>query len=119
MSKKILVVEDDQSIRELLVELLETEGYAVSSANNGKDALHTLNTEIRPDLILMDLMMPVMDGYQFRTEQLKNTCWSTIPTIVMSAETNAREKLKTYNVAGFLTKPVELDTILRALSEFQ
>ena len=119
MSKKILVVEDDQSIRELLVELLETEGYSVSSANNGKEALDSLKTEIRPDLILMDLMMPVMDGYQFRTEQLKNSLWSNIPTIVMSAETNAREKLKPYNVSGFLSKPVELDTILKTLSEFQ
>jgi CheY-like chemotaxis protein len=119
MSKKILVVEDDQSTRELLVELLRTEGFSVSSVSNGQEALHSLETEIKPDLILMDLMMPVMDGYEFRTEQLKNEVWSMIPTIVMSAENNAREKLKPYHVSGFLTKPVQLDTILRKISEFQ
>lgn len=73
MTKQILVVEDDTSIRELLVELLESEGYVVSSAVNGLEGIKYLQSQQTPDLILIDLMMPVMDGYSFRSEQLKNS----------------------------------------------
>lgn len=118
MAKRILVVEDDTSIRELLVELLESEGYAVASAINGLEGLKYLQNEINPDLILIDLMMPVMDGYSFRTEQLKNANWSKIPTVVMSAEANAKEKMKNFNITAFLSKPVELDTILKTVARF-
>lgn len=117
MKKNILVVEDDNSIRELLVEFLESEGYAVDSANNGQEGINLLK-EKTPDLILVDLMMPVMDGYAFRTEQLKHDTWRNIPTVVMSAEANAREKMKKFNVTAFLSKPVELDTILQTVERF-
>jgi CheY-like chemotaxis protein len=118
MAKRILVVEDDTSIRELLVELLESEGYVVASAINGLEGLKHLQNETNPDLILIDLMMPVMDGYSFRTEQLKNAIWSKIPTVVMSAEANAKEKMKNFNITAFLSKPVELDTILKTVARF-
>ena len=67
-SKKILVIEDDDSIRELLVELLQSEGYLVVSVSNGLEGIKYLESHSNPDLILMDLMMPVMDGYSFRTQ---------------------------------------------------
>lgn len=118
MSKHILVIEDDTSIRELLVELLESEGYEVTSAVNGLEGLKFLQSKSQPDLILIDLMMPVMDGYSFRTEQLKNGEWSKIPTVVMSAEANAKEKMKSFSITAFLSKPVELDTILRTVSQY-
>jgi CheY-like chemotaxis protein len=118
MSKRILVVEDDTSIRELLVELLESEGYTVDSAVNGLEGLKHLQSDSNPDLILIDLMMPVMDGYAFRTEQLKNSKWAAIPTVVMSAEANAKEKMKSYNITAFLSKPVELDTILKTVERY-
>jgi CheY-like chemotaxis protein len=116
MAKRILVVEDDTSIRELLVELLESEGYSVTSAVNGLEGLKQLQTQRLPDLILIDLMMPVMDGYTFRSEQLKNDSWSKIPTVVMSAEANAKEKMKNFQITAFLSKPVELDTILKTVA---
>jgi CheY-like chemotaxis protein len=116
MTKSILVVEDDTSIRELLVELLESEGYLVASAVNGLEGLKYLQADKKPDLILIDLMMPVMDGYSFRTEQLKHPLWSKIPTVVMSAEANAKEKMKNFKITAFLSKPVELDTILKTVA---
>jgi CheY-like chemotaxis protein len=118
MAKKILVIEDDTSIRELLVELLESEGYEVSSAVNGLEGILKLQSKQYPDLILIDLMMPVMDGYTFRTKQLENPEWAKIPTIVMSAEANAKEKMKDYKITAFLSKPVELDTILNAVAKY-
>lgn len=117
MAKKILVIEDDNSIRELLTELLETEGYIVRSDANGKEGLLSLESGFAPDLILVDLMMPIMDGYTFREEQLKKSDWSKIPTVVMSAESGAKEKLKPYHVTAFLSKPVELDLILSTVAE--
>ena len=118
MAKRILVVEDDTSIRELLVELLESEGYQVASAINGLEGIKYLQSQGNPNLILIDLMMPVMDGYAFRTEQLKNNEWALIPTVVMSAEANAKEKMKNFNITAFLSKPVELDTILKTVATF-
>lgn len=118
MTKRILVVEDDTSIRELLVELLESEGYSVVSAVNGLEGLKCLETKDLPDLILIDLMMPVMDGYTFRSEQLKNAIWAKIPTVVMSAEANAKEKMKNFNITAFLSKPVDLETILKTVSTY-
>ncbi len=118
MSKRILVIEDDVSIRELLVELLESEGYEVSSSVNGLEGLKSLEKNNLPHLILIDLMMPVMDGYSFRAEQLKNPFWAKIPTIVMSAEVNAKEKMKNYNITAFLSKPVELETILSTVATY-
>ncbi len=116
MVKIILVVEDDTSIRELLMELLESEGYRVASAVNGLEGIRYLQGNDSPDLILIDLMMPVMDGYAFRTEQLKHAAWSKIPTVVMSAEANAKEKMKSFQVSAFLSKPVDLETILKTVS---
>jgi CheY-like chemotaxis protein len=118
MSKRILVIEDDVSIRELLVELLESEGYEVSSSVNGLEGLKSLEKKDLPHLILIDLMMPVMDGYSFRAEQLKNPLWAKIPTIVMSAEVNAKEKMTNYNITAFLSKPVELETILSTVATY-
>lgn len=118
MTKQILVVEDDTSIRELLVELLESEGYVVASAVNGLEGIKYLQSQQIPDLILIDLMMPVMDGYSFRSEQLKNNKWASIPTVVMSAEANAKEKMKNFNITAFLSKPVELDTILKTVAQY-
>lgn len=118
MPKKILVVEDDHSIRELLVELLQSEGHEVDSATNGLEGIRYLEVETRPDLILIDLMMPVMDGYTFRLEQMKHPAWSKIPVIVMSAEANAKDKMKQFGITTFLSKPVELEGILKAVEKF-
>lgn len=118
MSKRILVVEDDHSIRELLVELLQSEGYEVGSATNGLEGLRYLEVETHPDLILIDLMMPVMDGYSFRLEQMKHAVWSKIPVVVMSAEANAKDKMKQFGITTFLSKPVELESILKAVEQF-
>ena len=115
MAKRILIVEDDNSIRELLVELLQGEGYDVTSAVNGLEGLKCLEHNSNFNLILIDLMMPVMDGYTFRTEQMKNPKFSKIPVVVMSAEANAKEKLKSYGITAFLSKPVELDTIIKTV----
>jgi CheY-like chemotaxis protein len=109
----ILVVEDDPDIRESVVEILEDEGHRVTSAGDGREALELLTSvSPPPDLILLDLMMPVMSGYQFREEQLKLPAFADIPVLVVTADVNARAKVESLNAAGFVQKPLKIQPLL-------
>jgi CheY-like chemotaxis protein len=82
----IMVVEDDGALRETVVEILSGEGFGAVGAENGSEALSLLRQQgVVPGVILLDLMMPVMNGWQFRAEQLGDPAISSIPVIVMSA----------------------------------
>lgn len=112
--KKILIVEDDTSIRELLVEVLESEGYLVSSSINGADGIKSLESNI-PDLILTDVSMPIMDGYTFKRELYYNPKWNKIPVVAMSAQDQAADKLADYGMNSFVKKPLKLEHLLKTL----
>jgi CheY-like chemotaxis protein len=111
----ILIVEDDDDIREALTQILELEGYVVREAVNGREALDISAAGPTPDLILLDLMMPVMDGWQFRAEQLKNPGLSKVPVVVISADAGVHEKVATFGAASVLPKPISLDKLLGAV----
>ena len=85
---RVLVVEDDDDIRSLLAELLEEEGYEVVSAADGRQGLDRAH-ERPPDLILLDLMMPVMNGWEFREEQKRDPAIAGVPVVVVSAAARA------------------------------
>jgi CheY-like chemotaxis protein len=110
----VLLVEDDGDIRECVAEVLEEEGYAVASVGNGREALDHLRSEAQlpPCLIILDLMMPVMDGWQFRLEQLKDPLLASIPVVVLTADGNALSNASAMHAAGALTKPVRLEHLL-------
>jgi len=108
--KRVLVVEDNRDIRELLVELLEGEGYRVSSAEHGEEALSKAKLE-PPDVILLDLMMPVMNGWQFRERQRVEPSIAGVPVIVLSAYVNDLE------VAAYLPKPFRVEDVLLAVHQ--
>jgi CheY-like chemotaxis protein len=109
-------VDDDRDIRESLLDALEGEGYSVITAMDGLDALEWLRSAERlPGLILLDLMMPRMNGPQFRDELAKNSAWSTIPVVVLTADVRARTKAEALRVAAVLTKPIKLDRLLETL----
>ncbi len=111
----ILIVEDDFDIREALTQILEEEGYPVRGAANGKEALEVAASGPTPSLILLDLMMPVMNGWQFRAEQLQNPRLASVPVLVISADPHVQPKAATLGVAGLLKKPVSLDDLLAAV----
>lgn len=115
----ILIIEDDLDIRESLVEALASgEGYDVRTAGNGKEGLESLKaSETLPHLILLDLMMPVMDGYQFRAEQKQSPLYGAIPVVVMSADGKAQQKLAQLNCDAFLKKPLDLDELLEMIKK--
>lgn len=117
MSKRfhILVVEDDQDLRETLMESLEHAGYAVSTAGDGAVALELLRTRSRrPDLILLDLQMPNMNGIEFRREQLKQPSLADIPVALLTADAEGEQKAASLDVA-LLRKPLKLPQLLAAI----
>jgi CheY-like chemotaxis protein len=115
-SAHILVVEDDLDIRESVVEILEDEGHVVTAAADGREALDRLQiASPPPDLILLDLMMPVMNGYQFREEQLQLPAFAAIPVLVVTADVNARVKVESLKAAGFVQKPLKIQPLLDSI----
>jgi CheY-like chemotaxis protein len=114
----ILIVEDDFDIREVLTEVLVDEGYCVAGAANGKEGLALLNAGGRPKIVLLDLMMPVMSGWQFVAEQRKNHALAGIPVVVVSADGNLQQKAASLKASGFLRKPVEIDDLLEVVARY-
>ena len=113
----ILLVEDEPAIREVMEAVLQAEGYGVVSAGNGADALDVLRDGLRPGMIILDLMMPVMDGWQFRMAQLRDPELLKIPTVVYTAVGNVRETVEELNVAGGFEKG-DFTEMLRFVGQF-
>lgn len=118
-TKRILIVEDDQDILDALVDLLSSEGYSVSTAENGQVALsHLRETETLPSVILLDLMMPIMDGKTFRAEQRMDPRLQSIPVVLMSADGRAESRLQEYGFEHYIRKPADVSTILEMVGRF-
>ena len=110
--RTVMVVEDDALIREMVSHILAGEGFRAVGASNGEEALHRLRVEhVRPALILLDLMMPVMNGWQFRAEQLRDPALAGIPVVIMSASDGGDVPAE-----GHVGKPFEIDALLDAVS---
>jgi CheY-like chemotaxis protein len=109
--RTVLVVDDDEGVRESLALALELEGYAIVRAADGIDALIALRTGARPDVIVLDLEMPIMPGWEFREKQLSDPALAAIPVVVVSASSRA------VSADRRLTKPFDLDALLCAVRE--
>jgi CheY-like chemotaxis protein len=117
---KILIVEDEADIRELMQELLEIEGYSVDAACDGQDGLDRLRAYAdldMPNLILLDIMMPVKDGFAFRVEQESDPRLARIPVVVVSADAHVEEKRIRMGARAALRKPVDYDRFLMVLAQ--
>ena len=118
MTKSILVVEDDDCIRDTMKEILESEGFDVHSSENGKKALEFLSeVPDLPGVILLDLMMPVMDGFQFCENKKSDLRLSSIPVVVMSADGHVSEKKTRTKAVAYFKKPVDIDDMINTVKE--
>ena len=117
-SSAVLVIDDDADMRDVVTDLLRDEGYEVIAVPGAREALRLLEEGIRPALILLDMMMPGMDGRQFRAEQTKNPEWATVPTIVFSAYVDVVETASALGAAGGLQKPLRMDVLLETVERF-
>lgn len=109
-STPVLIVEDDADLREMMAQLLVLEGFRAHSVANGREALEYLKRGNCPNLILLDLMMPVMDGWEFRREQQRDPLLSNVPVIVLSALDPARAA--DIGAVEFLKKPLDFDRLI-------
>ncbi|NVJ26603.1 MULTISPECIES: response regulator [Myxococcus] len=120
MTGPLLVVDDDADLREALEEVLRDAGYEVMGASNGKHALDVLGTTRElPILVLLDMMMPVLDGAGFARAMRQVPAWRDIPVLVFSASANARQVAEEIGACGHLRKPVDVDTLLDAVRKHQ
>lgn len=115
----VLLVDDDVDIREALVDSLEDSGFEVLTAVNGLDALRLLRTmEGRPSVILLDLMMPVMDGYRFLEEQRADPALAAIPVAIITA-TNGVDHARIGDRAPIVKKPLKLPDLISVIRRLQ
>ena len=110
-----MIVEDDADTREMLERFLQLEGFDVRTAANGQLALEALEADSAPSVILLDLMMPVMNGWQFRQAQASHPKFSRIPVIVVTAA-GARQDIPVIEADAWLSKPVDFDRLLATLA---
>ena len=113
----MLVVDDDADIAEALCELLEVDGYEPIFARNGKEGLAALDAGPRPCLVLLDIMMPVMDGYQFLEGMRARSEEEPLPVVVLSASAGMERVQAQKGVSAFLKKPFSSETLLRLVQE--
>ena len=116
MAARVLVVEDDADLRKGICTLLEDAGFQSWPAENGEVALARARAE-RPCVILLDLMMPIMNGWEFRSEQLRDPSLSSIPVVIMTADGRAADKARTLH-ADYLRKPIHLDALLELVGDY-
>ena len=118
MGKRVLVVDDDPGIQGALQAALELENYEVDIANNGLIALEKLTGENAfPDLLLLDFMMPQMDGHDLMVELQKRGWHKSFPILLISADMQAKQKMKDMPIQGFIGKPFDLTTFLNKVEE--
>jgi CheY-like chemotaxis protein len=119
LSARILLVEDDPALRSALAELLQERGYEVTCAEHGADALAQLDDAPPPNVILLDLAMPVMDGWSFRTVQRHDPRLASIPTVVLSASLASDPRaVEGLAADAALAKPFTLERLIETVQRF-
>jgi CheY-like chemotaxis protein len=107
----VLIVEDDVELRDMMAQLLTLEGFVATAVANGREALEYLGRGNRPDIILLDLMMPVMDGWQFVAE-LEHRGRRDVPLLILSADRSVQGHAQQLRASGHLAKPFDLEELL-------
>ena len=111
----VLVVDDDVEGQALLKVALEADGYEVAAVSDGREALHYLRSHAETCIVLLDLMLPAMDGAQFRAAQLRDRSLSWIPVVVMSGAIDADRRARELGARRFVRKPLDIDDVRAAL----
>jgi CheY-like chemotaxis protein len=110
---RVLIVEDEELVRDAMAPFLEGEGYEVQLAENGREALRCLKTDVLPDIIVLDLRMPVMDGWEFRARQMDDPTLGRIPVVALSADGTA--EAVAISAQAFLRKPIAATELLATI----
>jgi CheY-like chemotaxis protein len=114
--KSVLIIDDDPEVREAVREVLEEQGLRVLCASSGREALQILRAESEPCLILLDLLMPIMSGWQFRAVQAQDPVLARLPVVVMTATSSLEDAA--IHADGILRKPVHLDDLVAVVRRY-
>ena len=115
--KRVLVIDDDFVTQETMSTLLASYGYRVAAACNGKDAITRLNCYEKPDFILLDLKMPVMDGCRFCEARQNDKVLASIPVVILSGLPDVAKQAAALGAAGYLQKPIDIVALLDMLKK--
>jgi CheY-like chemotaxis protein len=115
-SYDVLIVDDDRDIRDTFASILEDDGFSARTASDGQDALEKLSLA-KPKLILLDLMMPRLSGWQFRAAQLRDARLASIPVVVITASANLQKSAEQLPGVALLPKPVPMERLLTAVRQ--
>ena len=118
-TRPLFIIDDDDDLRKALALIMTSSGYEVSAFGNARLALRALESGREPFLILLDLMMADMSGWEFRAAQLENPQLASIPVVVLTAGTSLSDGTHTLSDVEFLFKPFELDTLLALVSRYE
>ena len=116
MSKKVLLVDDEVMVLELAKKKLQNSGYDIITAANGQEALHILENN-SPDCIVLDIQMPVMNGYTFLLELEKRHIYHKIPILVLTAYDAMEPIFKRHNIKGYILKPLKLEELVEKVKD--
>ncbi len=111
MKKRVLVIDDEEDIQAVIQALLETSDYELDSAENGQIALEKLQGEVKPDIVLLDLMMPQMSGYTLLNELHNRGLHSAFSIIIMSADVFTKQQMDRMGVKAFISKPFDVNEL--------
>jgi CheY-like chemotaxis protein len=111
------VIDDNAGARDILTRFLEPEGFTVVTATNGQDALRQLRSEPLPNLILLDLVMPIMTGMEFLAERQRDPSLAAIPVVVLSGVSDFEREAAKFGVAAYLEKPLDPDDLVEKVLE--
>lgn len=117
-SRAVLLVEDDPDVREDLAYLLQQKGYSVDTAENGREALQRIQETGAPCIVILDLMMPVMDGWEFRAAMLKEPALREVPVVLVSGVADLTQDARLLKAADYLTKPVNLKRLYALVEQY-
>jgi CheY-like chemotaxis protein len=116
--KSLLIVEDEVDLRETLAEILRCHGFEPATAGSGAEALEVLRSGEAPRVILLDLMMPGMSGWEFRDVQLRDPALAAIPVVLVSGVSDLAEAAAATHAAAFLSKPLDIEVLVEVLTRY-
>jgi CheY-like chemotaxis protein len=116
--RSILVVDDDPDVRDAVASILVDEGYGVTGVSSGREALRHLQQHMRPSLILLDMMMPEMDGWLLRQELKKSPELASIPIVILSGHGDVRDAALALGAVDYLRKPLRIDSLLEIAERY-